>query len=204
MRRPNSLFRRAQGSALADQMVAPQRPLPGFGARPQVVGTPQPLPGLISYGTQPPGFAQSSRFTGGTVPNPMSLTRGEPTPNFTPPSFGGAPPVGPVGPTPPTSPLLQALSPRGPMGAAPTGATSGPAPMGGGIVGSMLPPPPPPPPALVAAAQQIGLGSNPGGNPGHAILTPGGSGATSSAISAALAQLGIKLNPSRGNVHPYL
>lgn len=194
-------FHQAVRSALLDALVENPRALALAKPQGNTVGTPQGLPGLIPFGSAPPGMEQSSRFTGGNVPSPLSLTRGETPPDFQPPVYG------PPGVAQPASPLIAALA--GSAAAAPSGATSGGNPL--------APPPGPPhplptpgPPALTGQGSGSGSGSSlgPGGGspqyPGQPLpgeqtpqLIPYG-GPPPQAVLAALAQLGKKINPSGG------
>src|SRR5262249_38736247 len=86
-----------------DRTLAPQRPQSSF------VSTPQNLPARgPRYGPSPPGFVQSSRYTGGVTQNPYRSAPVEPPPNFQAPIYagvGGLPPVArPVAPVPLAAP----------------------------------------------------------------------------------------------------
>lgn len=70
-------------------LLAPPGQLRAQQPRQNYVGGQRSLPGLIPYGPQPQGLQQNSRFTGGRVTNPMSLT--EPPPPQ-PIDFGVPPP----------------------------------------------------------------------------------------------------------------
>jgi hypothetical protein len=198
LRRPGpNLFQRGARSALASNLVAPPQRLPGF--RPQAggVGTPQPLPGLIPYGPQPQGLEQNSRFSGGAVPSPMSLTRGDEVPPFHEPSYGA----------PAQSAFLNALAPVGPShlprppgtpiaGPAATGAIS-PIGGGGGAFGG----------GSTSVAGVSAPGAVYGGGGGGYQIQPGLTIPTGlreptpisslSALIAALAQTGQRVNSGR-------
>jgi len=209
VRRPGgpSLFQRGARSALADNLVEQPRGLPGFRAQAGGVGTPPALPGLIPFGGVPPGFAQSSRFTGGTVPSPLSLTRGDQTPSFTEPSYGGGAPVMPTPAVRGMSPLTQALASASTLPPAPTGGTATPqlppptqrAEAGPGILGL---------PGAGTPARSVALAGGGGGyqapSPLAAINQQGQAppqaqpSAGLSALIAALAQRGQKVSPGGG------
>lgn len=189
------LFQQAQRSTLAGQLVEPSRPLGAPRPQQGVVGTPHALPGLMPFGPAAPGFEQSSRFTGGAVEHPLSLTHGEDIPQFQQPDFAAP---GVAGQAKGISPLLAALSGPSSLAPAATGATASGTGSGRGAFGGGAPAPTP-------APSSGGLFPSPpsgptfgGGAPPAGLIRPGAdSSSTLSQLIAAIAQHGQKINPSR-------
>jgi hypothetical protein len=188
---------RLQRPAIFDALVAAPRPLQGFQPKQQVVGGGRPLPGLIRYGNQPPGLASASRFTGGTVPNPMSLAHGEETPGFTAPTYA------PTGATAPTA------APSGAMHPSAVASALAPAPTGaiGGIGATPLPIGNPNFPGATRAPVTFAPGPGPARAPVSFVNAPPGPGAPPqgdassglAALIAALAGRGQKLGGGGSN-----
>ena len=87
-----------QKPSLASLLVAPQRQLAPQHSPGQVVGIPHAPPSNIRFGSSPPGFAQSSRYTGGAI-----VPQGASSSVYTPPDF-----VAPTYTSPQVNPVVAA------------------------------------------------------------------------------------------------